>query len=103
MVQIMVDNLSRLEERVEGLLNQIAGGAKTAAELSKENERLREELELYAELEKENAALTEEVERLRTELHSTNEREGMIRDRLEGMLEKIDSIESEIEASRETE
>jgi predicted nuclease with TOPRIM domain len=97
-----VDNLAQLEQRVEGLIQQIEATQRTNLELREENLRLKQEIEGLSNGQRENAALQGEVDRLNEELTTMSGREGLIRERLQGMLEKIDSIEKEIQTSPAT-
>jgi predicted nuclease with TOPRIM domain len=97
-----VDNLAQLEQRVEGLIQQIEATQRTNLELREENLRLKQEIEGLSNGQRENAALQSEVDRLNEELTTMSGREGLIRERLQGMLEKIDSIEKEIQTSPAT-
>lgn len=94
-----VDNLSDLEQRVEGLIQQLETARRNNQELRQENQRLQRELEGLSGAQGEKEALQGEVDRLKQELDSMSGREGVIRDRLQGMLEKIDAIEKEIQTS----
>lgn len=94
-----VDNLAQLEQRIEGLIQQIESARRIHADLREENARLRQEIENLSGSQQRNAELQAEVDRLNGELNSMSGREGVIRDRLQGMLEKIDAIEREIQTS----
>ena len=96
----MVDQLSQLEERVEGLIELIGRTAK-------ENEGLRKRI---AKLENaagsrndEVAQLKGEIERLEGELQDVTGKEDVIRDRLQGILKKIDTIEQEFNVTEKAE
>lgn len=95
----MVDNLSELEQRVESLIQQIEGAWRSNAILREENARLQRELQQLSGAQDQNTQLLAESERLRHELESMSGREGLIRERLQGMLERIDAIEKEIQNS----
>lgn len=97
-----VDNLAQLEQRVEGLIQQIETTQRANLELREENLRLKQEIENLATGQQDSAALQGEVDRLKGEIDSMTGREGLIRERLQGMLEKIDSIEKEIQTSSAT-
>lgn len=94
-----VDNLSQLEQRLESLIQQVENARRTNAELRDENTRLRDEVEQLRTTQQDGAGLQAEVDRLNEELTTMSGREGLIRERLQGMLEKIDSIEKEIQTS----
>jgi predicted RNase H-like nuclease (RuvC/YqgF family) len=94
-----MDHLAQLEERVEGLIQQIESARRNNAELRDENARLRREIDQLAGANRHSDDLQQEVDRLRHELEERSGREGLIRDRLQGMLEKIDAIEKEIQPS----
>jgi predicted RNase H-like nuclease (RuvC/YqgF family) len=92
----LMDHLAQLEERVESLIQQIEMTKRNNAELRDENARLRRELDELAGSRQHSQGLQAEVDRLQHELDAMSGREGLIRDRLQGMLEKIDSIEKDI-------
>lgn len=94
-----VDSLAHLEQRVEGLIQQLESARRGQADLREENARLRRDLEDASEARQRAADLQAEVDRLNQELSSMSGREGVIRERLQGMLEKIDAIEREIQTS----
>lgn len=124
----MVDHISLLEERVENLIQNLDRTLRANEELRRRSAELDEEVEkmkkgqatlegnlnrVERQLEstrgeliqarEQNAAFQAEVTHLRGELESTAGREEVIRDRLQGILEKIDSIEQEFNVAQRTE
>lgn len=92
----MTDNLTHLEGRVEGLIQHLERALRRNEELRHQAGELEAE---SARLKAENAQLQDENLRLQEELESTSGKEDVIRDRLRGILSKIDTIEREIGAS----
>lgn len=96
-----MDHLSRLEKRVETLLEHLES-------LIAENSDLRQAASLAdehqghaQELEAENEKLRATVEGLEEEVLSMTGKEEAVRGRLQGMLEKIDAIEQGIGAAQD--
>lgn len=94
-----VDNLSQLEQRVESLIQQIESARRANAELLEENSRLKDQLADLSASHDAGEASQAEADRLREELETMTGREGLIRERLQGMLQKIDAIEKEIQTT----
>ncbi len=89
----MVDSLSQLEERVEVLIHHLERTLRANEELHQRNAQLESEAE---RLQDEAGTLTQRARDLETQLQETAGKEEVIRDRLQGILEKIDSIEHEM-------
>lgn len=96
-----MDHLSRLEKRVETLLEHLESlitensDLRQAAGLADEHKGHAEELEV------ENEKLRATVEGLEEEVLSMTGKEEAVRGRLQGMLEKIDAIEQGIGAAQD--
>ena len=83
----MVDNLTLLEARIEGLVQHLERALRANEKLSG---RVRE-------LEAEKDLLQERIAKLHGGLESNTDREDVIRGRLRSILERIDMIEQEIQ------
>jgi chromosome segregation ATPase len=90
---VLVDNLTRLEERVEGLIGNLDKAIRDNAELRQYNAELEAEVE---QIQEKNAALLERVKKAHQEVEEAVGREGVVRDRLQAILERIDTIEDQI-------
>ncbi|MBI3736884.1 hypothetical protein HY256_10275 [Candidatus Sumerlaeota bacterium] len=89
-----VDQLEMLEERVEALVGHLERVMKTNEELRAKLAEIEEEGddELVA-LRAQNHKLSDQVAQLQNELQSAETREDKVRDRLQGILKKIDTME----------
>ncbi len=88
-----VDDLGLLEDRLEGLLDYLGDALKSNEELRKRNGALEMQAGELKALRDQNHKLLSQIEKLQKEIHSIGDREGQIRDRLQGILKKIDTME----------
>lgn len=96
-----VDNLSRLEKRVEALLEHLEGVIAENADLQQAASQASEQAGRAEELEAENKKLRTQLNELEEEVLTMTGKEDAVRDRLQGMLEKIDAIEQGIGAAQD--
>ena len=96
-----MDHLSRLEKRVETLLENLETLLAENAELRQAASLADEHRGRSQELEAENEKQRGTIEGLEEEVLSMTGKEEAVRDRLQGMLEKIDAIEQGIGATQD--
>ncbi|MCE5230814.1 hypothetical protein LLG95_14650 [bacterium] len=94
----MIDQIERLEQRIERLVQGLDQSRQRNAELERENDRLASQIESLNQVKAHNDALNEQVHRLEEEIEAMTGKESQIRERLNQMLQKIDSIEQEVKA-----
>jgi chromosome segregation ATPase len=93
----MIDKLNEIEARVNTLLEQLQGARAKIAELTKANGELQSQLASQGNQADENRTLREKIQALDSEIGSFGEREGEIRGRLQTILERISTLESEVQ------
>lgn len=91
-----VDNLSLLEERVEGLVKRTEKIVEENATLREKNKEMKAQIE---EAQHDSGRLKSEIKRLEKEIKGSLGKEDVIRDRLQGILDKIDAITGEISSA----
>lgn len=89
----MVDSLSQLEERVEMLIDHLRHMRDEIDQLRDQNTKLNSEIDRLGE---ENDTLRSQAKSTDKELKATSGKEEQIRDGLQGILEKLNTIEEEI-------
>ena len=89
----MVDNLSLLEERVDGLLKNLERAHRRNEELRGRVSQLEQEVVQWRE---KSQQLQRQMDNAQQELVSTSGKEDVIRERLRAILERIDAIEGEL-------
>lgn len=103
----MIEQVEQLEQHVDTLLTLLESAKLKIGELNRENDDLKQQvnkldenlLERTMQLEaatEQNEKLTAHVQQLEGEVEDKVTREGQIRDRLRLILNKIDSIETEL-------
>lgn len=91
-----VDNLTLLEERVEGLVKQMEKIAKENETLRETNKGMKAQIE---DAQRDSGHFKSEIKRLEKEIKGSLGKEDVIRDRLQGILDKIDAITGEISSA----
>lgn len=89
----MEDLFLQLEERIEGLVSQLERSLRTNEELEVHNEELQTQADLVPGLREQNSQLEARIERMDGEIRSLTDTQTQIRERLSGILRKIDSME----------
>ncbi len=92
----MLDRIDALEEKIAALVDKINEAKARITDLQRQNK----ELYLIAEQKKvtdqDNLQLQGRIKELETELNSRDDKEATVKDRLKMILNRIDTIESEI-------
>ena len=96
-----MDHLSRLEKRVETLLEHLEGVITENDTLRQAAGQADEQMGRVQDLESENEKLRGQLGGLEEEVLTMTGKEEAVRDRLQGMLEKIDAIEQGIGATQD--
>lgn len=94
MSTVMVDHISQLEEKVEGLIATLQKAIRDNAELRQYNAELESEME---QLQDRNADLIDKMKKMDKDVEEATGKETVVRDRLQAILEKIDTIEDQIQ------
>lgn len=92
----MFEQIEQLEGRVEALMTLLEEAGQRVDELQRENRRIQHELEVKADLEEQNVQYRKQIELLENTLEENGRKETQIRERLKGMLTRIDSLETEL-------
>jgi len=92
-MQTKADTFSILEERIENLINHLEKVHRANEELRQRNSALEIQVSELKTLRDANQKLTGQVDKLETELLSMAEKEDQIRDRLQSIVKKIDTME----------
>lgn len=91
----MIEQIERLEQRVERLVQGLEQSRQHIRQLELENQRLTEQIHQLEQLEGRNQALTEQVHALEAEIETLTGEKTRIRSKLNQILERIDTIEQE--------
>lgn len=92
----MIDRIELLEEKIAALLQKVGDTKTRIGELQRQNRELAGLLEQKELTESDNARLHERIRELEAELNSRDDRENTVKDRLKAILNRIDTLESEI-------
>jgi predicted RNase H-like nuclease (RuvC/YqgF family) len=92
----MFEQIEQLEGRVETLMSLLEESGQRIEDLQRENRRLQHELETKADVEEQNVQYRRQIELLENTLEENGKKEAQIRERLKGMLTRIDSLETEL-------
>lgn len=92
----MMDQVEQLEQHVETLLKLLESAKVKITEVVRENDALKEKLEGCNHVDAENQELQAQVKHLESEVSGMTNKESQIRERLQAILSKIDTIENEL-------
>lgn len=92
----MIDRIELLEEKIGALLQKVTDAKGNMGDLQRQNRELLGLLEQKAETDSDNARLQERIRELEAELNSRDDKENVVKDRLKAILNRIDTLETEI-------
>lgn len=92
----MIDRIELLEEKIAALLQKVNDAKSRSGDLQRQNRELALMLEQKDQTDSENARLQERIRELEAELNSRDDKENLVKDRLKAILNRIDTLESEI-------
>ena len=103
----MIEQMEQLEERINHLCNTVNEARRRNAELESSNQALQDELnESQARvegLESEKNEMSEQLEQVTTQSGEQNNREEVIKNKLVNLIDKLDSVESELSELKQEE
>jgi seryl-tRNA synthetase len=92
----MLEKIDQLERRVETLITLLEELQRENEQLHTKLEQVRMTMESQTELVERNQDLADQVGHLATEVEGMNGKESQMRDRLQGILARIDSLQLEL-------
>jgi hypothetical protein len=92
----MIDRIDALEEKIAALLDRINETKLRTGELQRHNRELAGLLEQKEQTDADNARLQGRIRELEAELNARDDKENTVKDRLKMILNRIDTLESEI-------
>ena len=92
----MIDRIELLEEKIAALIDKVNDTKGRIGELQRQNRELASMLELKDQTDSDNNRLQERIRELEAELNSRDDKENLVKDRLKAILNRIDTLESEI-------
>jgi len=92
----MIDRIELLEEKIAALLQKVNETKGRIGDLQRQNRELAGLLEQKDQTDSDNARLLERIRELEAELNSRDDKENIVKDRLKAILNRIDTLESEI-------
>jgi predicted RNase H-like nuclease (RuvC/YqgF family) len=91
----MFEQIEQLEGRVNALVGTLEEARRQIAALRQENRRLQGQLDEKTAMEQRNAQLQRQMDELQRDLEDKSQKESQIRERLKGILGRIESLEQE--------
>jgi chromosome segregation ATPase len=98
----MIDRIDALEEKITALVDKINEAKARIIELQRQNKELFLVSEQKKATDQENIDLQERIKELESELNNRDDKEATVKDRLKMILNRIDTLESEIMELDET-
>lgn len=95
----MFEQIDQLEQRVETLINLLEQTREDQKRLEQENQDLREQIQQRDAVGSENEQLLTQVQQLEGEVENRAAKESQIRDRLQSILSRINTIENDLQDS----
>ncbi len=92
----MIDRIELLEEKIAALLQRVGDAKGNMGELQRQNRELSGLLEQKGQTDNDNNRLQERIRELEGELNTRDDKENVVKDRLKAILNRIDTLESEI-------
>ena len=92
----MIDRIELLEEKIAALLQKVGDAKVRIGELQRQNRELSGMMEEKGQTDADNGRLQERIRELEAELNSRDDKENVVKDRLKAILNRIDTLESEI-------
>lgn len=92
----MIDRIELLEEKIAALLQKVNETKVRIGDLQRNNRELAGLLEQKEETDSDNSRLQLRIRELEAELNTRDDRENTVKDRLKAILNRIDTLESEI-------
>ncbi len=92
----MIDRIELLEEKIAALLHRVGDAKGRMGELQRQNQELAGLLEQKGQTDSDNNRLQDRIRELEGELNSRDDKENVVKDRLKAILNRIDTLESEI-------
>lgn len=92
----MIDRIELLEEKIAALLEKVSDTKGHIGDLQRQNRELVGLLEQKDQTDSDNNRLQERIRELEAELNTRDDKENTVKDRLKAILNRIDTLESEI-------
>lgn len=92
----MIDRIELLEEKIAALIQKVSDARNRIGELVNQNRELNAKLDQKSHLDADNQRLQERIRELEAELNTRDDKENVVKDRLKAILNRIDTLESEI-------
>jgi predicted RNase H-like nuclease (RuvC/YqgF family) len=91
----MFEQIEQLEERITALVRMLEEARVQIDELTADNRQLRQQIDQQAKAQQSGEQLQHQVEELQRHLEEKSQKEAQIRDRLKGILNRIETLEQE--------
>lgn len=92
----MIDRIDLLEEKIAAMLQKVNEAKARISDLQRQNRELATMVAQKDHLDTDNARLQERIRELEAELNARDDKENVVKDRLKAILNRIDTLESEI-------
>jgi chromosome segregation ATPase len=92
----MIDRIELLEEKIAALLQKVGDTRGRIGDLQRQNRELVGLLEQKDQTDSDNNRLQDRIRELEAELNARDDKENTVKDRLKAILNRIDTLESEI-------
>jgi seryl-tRNA synthetase len=92
----MIDRIELLEEKIGAMLDKVNDAKGRIGDLQRQNRELAGLLEQKDQTDSDNTRLQERIRELEAELNSRDDKENLVKDRLKAILNRIDTLETEI-------
>lgn len=92
----MIDRIELLEEKFAALLQKVHDAKTRIGDLQRNNRELAGLLQQKESTDSDNTRLQDRIRELEAELNTRDDRENTVKDRLKAILNRIDTLESEI-------
>ncbi len=92
----MIDRIDALEEKITAVLDKINEAKVRIGEYQRQNRELLALVDQKELTDSDNLRLQQRIRELETELNARDDKEGVVRDRLKMILNRIDTLETEI-------
>ncbi|MGI8906898.1 MAG: hypothetical protein ACR2IE_10455 [Candidatus Sumerlaeaceae bacterium] len=92
----MIDRIDALEEKISALVDKINEAKGRIGELQRQNRELSAVVEQKNQTDSDNVRLQGRIRELEQELNLRDDKESTVKDRLKMILNRIDTLESEI-------
>lgn len=92
----MIDRIDLLEEKIAAMLQKVNEAKGRISDLQRQNRELATMVAQKDHLDTDNARLQERIRELEAELNARDDKENVVKDRLKAILNRIDTLESEI-------